>query len=330
MTTGMSCTLAIESLDDVASSWPKWRHYLKWGSVFAIPPWLKAWWEAFGGRAEPYLRVMREGDQIIGFAPLQLKDRTASFIGSPDVCDYLDFAIAPDREDDFFEMLLDDLKARGVTRLELAPVRSDSTVLTRLASIARSRGHEVLSRPEDVSLELDLPATWDDYLTVLDKKQRHEVRRKLRRLWQADDVEYSCVPAARDVEQQMDVFLRLFSLSGDEKASFMNSRMESFFRLLAGAMADIGLLRLGILHVREVPAAMTMGFDYDGSYYLYNSAYDPQFSNLSVGLLCKVLCLKDSIERGGKKWDFLKGSEPYKYRLGGREVPIHSCDITIG
>ncbi|HUX48276.1 MAG TPA: GNAT family N-acetyltransferase, partial [Dehalococcoidia bacterium] len=79
----------------------------------------------------------------------------------------------------------------------------------------------------------------------------------------------------------------------------------------------------------KVPAAMTMGFDYNGSHYLYNSAYDPQFNHLSVGLLCKILCLKESIEKGRKKWNFLKGGEPYKYQLGGQEVPLYSCQIII-
>lgn len=325
----MSCTLTIESLAGVASSWDKWRHCLQWGSIFVIPACLQAWWQAFGHEAELYLRLLREGDDVIGFAPLQMKRRTASFIGSADVCDYLDFAISPGRERDFFQILLDDLKEKGIRRLELAPVRPDSTVLTQLVSIARSRGYEVFSRPEDVSLELDLPATWDEYLAVLKNKQRHEVRRKLRRLWQVGNVEYRCLAAGQEVDHHVDAFLKLFSLSDDEKASFMSHEMESFFRSLARTMAEIGLLRLGILRVGKVPAAMTMGFDYNGSYYLYNSAYDPQFSHLSVGLLCKVLCLKDSIEKGSKKWDFLKGSEPYKYQLGGHEVPIYGCDITI-
>ena len=109
----------------------------------------------------------------------------------------------------------------------------------------------------------------------------------------------------------------------------MTPARESFFRSLAGATAGIGLLRLGILQIDSAPAAMTMGFDYEGSHYLYNSAYDPRFSHLSVGLLCKVLCLKDSIERGKTTWDFLKGGEPYKYQLGGRQVPISGCQITI-
>jgi CelD/BcsL family acetyltransferase involved in cellulose biosynthesis len=325
----MSCTLTIESLDEVASSWDEWRHSLKWGSIFVIPAWLKAWWHAFGRGAELHLGLMREGDEIVGFAPLQVKDKIASFVGSGDVCDYLDFAIAPGRETEFFELLLEDLRSQGVNKLVLAPVRPDSTVLTRLTDVAGARGYEILQRPEDVSIELDLPATWEEYLAGLKPKQRHEVRRKLRRLWLADSAEYHCLAIGGEAERHMDAFLKLFALTEPEKAGFMNSTMESFFRALATSMAEIELLRMGMLKVANAEAAMTIGFDYGGSYYLYNSAYDPGFSHLSVGLLCKVLCLKDSIERGRTRWDFLKGSEPYKYQLGGHEVPIYACDIAI-
>jgi CelD/BcsL family acetyltransferase involved in cellulose biosynthesis len=327
--TRMSRTLAIESLGGLVSSWDEWRHSLRWGSIFVIPAWLEAWWQAFGGGADLYLGIAREGDEVTGFAPLQLRDKTASFIGSADVCDYLDFAIRPGRERDFFEILLDDLRERDVQRLKLAPVRPDSTVLSQLMGIARGRGYQVRQQPEDVSLELDLPASWDGYLTALSAKQRHEVRRKLRRLWQAGNVEYGCMTAGRELGDHIDVFLKLFALSRDEKAGFMTLQMESFFRSMTRTMTEIGLLRLGILQVGQRPAAMTMGFDYNESYYLYNSAYEPEFSHLSVGLLSKVLCLKDAIEKGRKRWDFLKGSEPYKYQLGGHEVPLYSCEITM-
>ena len=142
-------------------------------------------------------------------------------------------------------------------------------------------------------------------------------------------MEYRCIEVGREVEDYLDVFLKLFALSKSEKASFMNPKMECFFRSLAKAMADIVLLRIGILQVKEVPAAMTIGFDYDDSHYLYNSAYDPQFGYLSVGLLSKILCLKESIQKGRRRWNFLKGAEPYKYQLGGQEVPLHNCLITI-
>lgn len=325
----MKYTLATESLDGVASSWHELRNCLKWGFPFVLPAWLKVWWEVFGGNAQLYLRTVRQDEAAIGLAPLMVNRETACFIGSADVCDYLDFVAAPGREKDFFPVLLDELKDNGIRRLDLGPLRPESTVLAHLADIARGRGYDILCRPEEVSLELDLPATWDEYLSMLQGKQRHEVRRKLRRLWEAGEVEHRCVEAGNDVDDYMDVFLRLFSLSRDEKADFMTGRMERFFRSLARSMAEIGLLRFSILELDRAQVAMTIGFDYDGSHYLYNSAYDPRFNGLSVGLLSKVLCLKHSIERGVRKWSFLKGGEPYKYQLGGQEVPLYGCQITI-
>jgi hypothetical protein len=44
-----------------------------------------------------------------------------------------------------------------------------------------------------------------------------------------------------------------------------------------------------------------------------------------VGLLSKVLCLKAAIEEGKACLDFMRGSEPYKYDLGGRDLPIYRC-----
>jgi len=109
----------------------------------------------------------------------------------------------------------------------------------------------------------------------------------------------------------------------------MTSRMESFFRSLAKAMAEIEVLKLGILEFDALPVATVMCFDYNDTVYLYNSCYDPQYSSLSVGLLSKVLCIKDSIQRSKKRFDLLKGAEAYKYRLGGKEIPLYSCHIVL-
>ena len=325
----MEYTVTEESFDSLKSYWTDDRHNLKWDTLFVLPSWLEVWWQTFGSDFQLYLRAVRQRKKIIGIAPLLIKEKTASIIGSADVCDYLDFIVTPGMEKEFFNILLDDLGQKGINQLDLKPVRPDSTVLTNLVALAKQRQYEVLYQEEGVSVELDLPSTWDEYLTMLTKKQRHEVKRKLRRLWKADDVDYRCVKVSQDVRSFLDTFLKLFSLSQEDKANFMTTQMESFFRSLAEAMAKIGLLRAGILEVDELPVAMILGFDYNNVMYLYNSAYDPNYSYLSVGLLSKVLCIKESIQRGNKKWDFLKGGEPYKYHIGGKEMPLYACQIKI-
>ena len=326
----MSYTVTQESFDSLASYWNNSDQQLKWGSVFVLPAWLGVWWRTFRPATELYLRAVRDGSQIIGIASLQKTGDKVSFVGSADVCDYLDFVVTPSRERDFFTVLLDDFKKQGIKSLELNPVRPDSTVLTTLSELVKERGYEIFSQQEAVSLELDLPATWEGYLEQLSKKQRHEVKRKLRRLNEEGDAQYRCVKPNADTGTYLDTFVKLFTLSKKEdKALFMSEQMEAYFRSLAEAMAKIDILRFGKLEVGKEPAAMIMGFDFNGTVYLYNSAYDPKYDFLSVGLMSKILCIKDSIESGKKKWDFLKGGERYKYDTGGNEIPIYNCRIIL-
>ncbi len=326
----MSYTVTQESFESLASCWADPSQCLRWNSIFVLPAWLKVWWQELGSGGDLYLGAVRQREKITGIAPLLVKEGRASIIGSGDVCDYLDFVITPGKERDFYSVLLDDLRQQGITHLDLGPLRPDSAVLTDLVEIARNRGYEVLCREQGTSVEIDLPDSWDDYLATLAKKQRHEVRRKLRRLGEAGNVEHRCLGVShQEVGDYIDTFLRLFSLSRGEKVGFMTAQMESYFRALAGAMSEIGLLRFGILELDTRPVAMIMGFDYDNSMYLYNSSYDPQYNSLSAGLLCKILCIKESIGEGKTKFDLLQGDETYKYQLGGREVPLYRCQITI-
>ena len=317
------------SFSELSSCWTDSKNNLNWASVFITPVWSQVWWQVFGSGTELFLRTVWQGDNLTGIAPLMVKEKTAFIIGSADVSDYLDFITVPGKERDFFNTLLDDLKENGIHHLDLNPVRHDSTVLTHLTPLARNRGYEVLCTSEDVSLELDLPSTWDEYLAILKAKQRHELRRKLRRLSEAGRVDYHFVTDRVAVHEDMDTFLKMFTESRQDKATFLTAQMESFFRLLADAMAEAGLLKLGILELDTRPAAMVMCYDYHDCLYLYNSGYDPEYNSLSVGLLSKALCIKESIQRGSKRFDFLKGNEEYKHHLGGREVPLYRCRITI-
>lgn len=290
-----------------------------------LPRWLKVWWQAFGQGAQTYLFDVRENNEVTGIAPLMVKEGKAAFIGSADVCDYMDFVIAPGKALAFFTAVLDKLKKDGIKELHLDSLRHDSTVMTCLVDLAKDKGYEVTLTQENVSLDLDLPSTWEEYLRTLTPKQRRETGRRFRRLEEEGEINYRSVEDAEP--KVLEIFFKLMRVSREDKAVFMTARMESFFRSLAETMAEAKLLRFGILEISGKPVAAVMCFDYNNKVYLYNSGYDPEYGYLSVGLLSKLLSIKDSIERGRRRYDFLKGPEEYKYRLGGREIPIYSCRI---
>jgi CelD/BcsL family acetyltransferase involved in cellulose biosynthesis len=323
----MSYTISPQSFESLELSWKDLRHKLNWDSVFVLPHWLKVWRQAFGEGAQIYLFDVRENKNVIGIAPLLVKEGKAAFIGSADVCDYMDFVVAPGKESAFFVALLNKLRQDGISQLYLESLRPDSTVLTSLVDLAKGKGDEVTVTRENVSLDLALPSTWEAYLKTLSPKQRRETGRRFRRLEEEGEINYRSVEDAEP--KVLEIFFKLMRVSRKDKAAFMTARMESFFRSLAETMAEAKLLRFSILEISGKPVAAVMCFDYNNKVYLYNSGYDPEYGYLSVGLLSKLLSIKDSIERGRKCYDFLKGTEEYKYRLGGKEIPISSCRIVL-
>ena len=325
----MDCIITEESFDWFAARWQDNSDGLNWGNLFVLPPWLRVWRHVFAPETRLCFLVGWQESRVIGIAPLMFTGQTASIIGNPDVCDYADFIVAPGKGDIFCAALIDKLKKKRVELLNLASVRPDSVVMTSMREAAEQRGCKVSCIEDEVTLERDLPATWDEYLQILNSKQRHEVRRKLRRLEEAGTVSYRFIEDTALVPGFMDIFLKQFVESRTDKATFMTAEMEKFFRSMADVIFEAGLLRLSILEIDNIPVAALVAFDYNNVIYLYNSGYDPAYSSLSAGVLSKALCIKDSIERGKKRFDFLKGDERYKYHLGGQEVQLYRCQIAL-
>ncbi len=325
----MKYTVTEETFDSLNAHWLDAENPLDWGCLFVLPGWLKVWSSVFSNGSFPYLYAIRDEGDLIGIAPLLIEGEEARFIGDPDVCDYQDFIVAPGRGEEFFKALIYHLRRKGITSLDLNPVRTDSKVSTQLTAVARDLECEMSCTAEDVTLELDLPGTWEEFLGELTGKQRHEVKRKLRRLNEAAEVNFRLVEDYKEVMAEMETFLALFGLSRSDKAAFMTTQMATYFRSLAETMAKENLLKLYFLDLDGAPVAAVMCFDYNSTVYLYNNGYDGRFSSLSIGLLSKVLTIKESILRGRRKYDFLKGTEEYKHRLGGKPVSLYRCRVEL-
>jgi len=311
---------------------PGWEELLAASTsfhVFFTPQWQGAWWQVFGDDSELMLLAGSEDGKITGIIPLRRRGETISFIGSSDVCDYMDFVIHPGREPAILSKVLDYLDPLDWKYIDLQSLLPDSIALRHFAPLARQRGHMVETTQEDVSPRFSLPSSWEEYLSRLSRKERHELRRKMRRLAQVES-KYCAVTDEQHLTRDLNDFLQLFGQARDDKREFMTEEMNDFFNAMAHSVAAKGYLRLTFLEVEGKRVASAMCFDCWDHYHLYNSGYDPGYSHLSVGLLCKAFCIRDGILEGKSHFDFLRGAEPYKYHLGGEDVPVYRCVISRG
>ena len=307
--------------------WSKLLESCPENTIYLTPEWQETWWSSFGQDREMSGFYIEGPNGPIGIASLSKQQGTFSLLGNPETFDYNDFIILPGYEKEFFTTLLDYLESEGSSRLELYSLRESSPPRFYLPQLARDRGYTVDISEEDVVPGLELPQEWESYVGSLSRKDRHELRRKFRRLESLSSWRWYIVEDENSVLSHIDEFLRLMRLSALEKSEYMNAEREIFFRKMTKTTASLGLMKLFFLEIDGVNVASSLCFDYGRSRLLYNSGYDPESSYYSVGLLMNALCIKDAINLELQYFDFLRGAEPYKYHLGGVNHDIFSMVV---
>lgn len=292
--------------------------------------WQTAWWEAFGDGPLELLAVRQGGGELVGLLPLHgfpVGGRDVlRLVGGVDVSDYLDLIAVRGREEEVWKALLPALLDRRWDLLDLHCLPAASPTLQLLPGLARAWGFDCEVEREERCPVLELPASWEAYLARLPGKDRHELRRKLRRLEErgARASAHTNPPAVAAV---LDTFFGLHRKSKAGKARFMDARMERFFRTVAQAFAGAGWLALWLLWVEERPVASLLCLDYGGDVALYNSGFDPEAGRLSPGVGVIACSIQDAIARGRRRYDFLRGEEPYKYGFGAAPVDVFTLRL---
>jgi CelD/BcsL family acetyltransferase involved in cellulose biosynthesis len=270
-----------------------------------------------------------DGSGPVGFAPLFKAAHEGQekllFIGSIEISDYLDFIVRRDDVRRFAGSLLDFLGKTPVLKglpLDLFNLTDSSPTLPAIREEAESRGwsyHEEVFRPTP---RIRLGADFDAYLGGLDKKQRHEIRRKLRRASEGPEparFELLNDPAALD--ESIDAFLDLMAHDA-EKAKFLTPAMRQHMRSLLQVAWDGGYLWMAFLTVNAIKAAAAVNFDYGNKLWGYNSAVNRDYLELSPGWVLLAHQLQWACEHGRTVFDFMRGDEEYKYRFGAENAHV--------
>ncbi len=319
----------VAAFDELAEAWIDLLSRSSADSPFLRPGWLRTWWDHFG-EGELCLVVAEEGERLIGIAPLRRIARDGRWVletFSEEVSDYLELPVEAGREEAMADLLLAWLTSPAAPDwdvLILWNIRADSPSVRIWPSVAAAHALPVRVEPLTVCPVLALPETWDAYLQRLNRKERHELRRKLRRLEAMEGVRwYILRQDGPEAEEAIARFLELMAASNPEKAAFLSDRMRAFFRQVIRHGLQKGWARLSFLEIEGEKAAAYLDFDYRDRIWLYNAGLNPRYAGLSPGVVLLAYLIRQAIEQGKRVFDFLRGDEPYKFRFGAREVPLY-------
>lgn len=314
LTTGPDAGCTPRAPAELSGAWSQVAERRSPASIFLTPEWIAVTREHDSAEAV----TLAVGDPPHGIAALARDaDGTLRFAGG-ELTDEQDVAAAAGEERSVAAAAAGWIAAEAPPRVRLEFVPEDAPTLEVMAAVLGERGYRVERSRLITSPRLGLPGDFETYVQSLGKKERHELRRKIRRLETATRATFRWATEA-ERGATLDRFFALHRLSRGEKADFMAPDVERFFRDIADALAPLRRLRLGVLRAHDEDAAVLFAFAYRGTLALYNAAYDPALASLSIGIVSHAWAIREAIGERFDTYDLLRGDEPYKYDLGATD-----------
>ncbi len=319
----------------------EWNGLLK-DSVSDIPflryEYQRTWWEHRGGgewkQAELVLVTAREDEKLIGIAPLFISEYDGQpallLNGSIEISDYLDLIVRMDDHAHFITGLLDFLAsslADNWRGLDWYNLPDSSPTLAALKAESTQRGwvhHEEMYRPTP---RIALNGDFEEYLGRVEKKQRHEIRRKMRRAEESGRGVRWTISDMTDVEAEIDTFLGLME-HDQGKAGFLHEPMRNQMRAVIRTAHENGWLWLAFLEADGQRIAAALNFDYNNKLWGYNAGVNRDFMDLSPGWVLLGYVLQWACENKRTEFDFMRGDEEYKYRFGAVNQYVMRVKLT--
>jgi CelD/BcsL family acetyltransferase involved in cellulose biosynthesis len=310
----------------------------EWNSLLAesvthIPflryEYLSAWWTTRGGGEWPdsELAVVtaHQDGRLVGIAPLFYSPNRNGqaallLLGSIEISDYLDIIVRPADLTVFLAGLLDFLarpSGPDWRLLDWHNLPEVSPTLPALEAEAGKRGWAYSQARTYHAPSIPLPGDFETYLSGIDKKQRHEIRRKMRRAGESGrNVRWYISKDGAALDAEVQAFMELMA-QDPEKAAFLTPAMRRQMLLACRAAFESGWLQLAFLEADGQKAAGYLNFDYLNRIWVYNSGIDRRFMDLSAGWVLLGHLLQWANENKRAEFDFMRGGEEYKYQFGG-------------
>lgn len=308
--------------------------------LFLTWEWLFTWWKHLSAGRRLMILVVRRQERISAIAPFAIRPasavrllpfRAVELLGTGSVgSDYLDLIVEPGSEIESIQEVAGQLEALRLP-LELPNALLDGSSARRLADTMAPRGWRVSTTRTNVCPFIRLSGLdWPSYVASLGAAHRANLHRRIRSLGRIGSVRLDPVRTEEERRTALDRLIALHNarwreLGGSD--AFHTRDMVLFHHELSGLALRNGWLRLMVLRVGQAPVAYFYGFRHEAVHYFYQSAFDPAWSDHSVGMVAMGLAIRSAIEEGAGEFDMLHGAERYKYHWAPEERAIGRIDL---
>lgn len=326
-----------------------------WDSVYAADPdanvflswdWQSRWLhEVDQGWLILAARSQANGDDYVAFFPLRLNARpfktggfyTEMLMAGARFADYTGVIARPEYVDAAIDAFGQRLNAMswGVFRLASTRISEDSHA--RLVRHFPQDQCEILtdqpfldSAGNDNSIcpFVELPDTWDAYLSGLSANTRQKLRRLLRKVDADPDLQIT-LAGPDTIDRSIETLVDLWSRQWSERKGDNLGSIQEVIQTMLRHYCDLGILHMPILWRGGEPAGLLACLTDRRKHvmHFFIGARDERHNSLQPGLTLHAFNIRQAIGMGLTRYDFLRGNERYKYSFGAIDQKI--CNTVV-
>jgi CelD/BcsL family acetyltransferase involved in cellulose biosynthesis len=299
-------------------------------TVFLTWEWMYTWWSCFGKGKELCIIIAEDEGSIVGIAPLHIIRerifglstlRHIEFLGSTGIItEYQDFIILQGREQEIVNIFMDFLFSRTIEwdAMNFVSMKQDGLNNKLILNYCDNREIKYSVYNTNVSPYIELPPNFDEYMQSLSRNSRWRFKSLKKKLGNGRKVEIVETKDKTTVASDFSTIMHLHQIRWEDKGgdgSFAKHRAQylRFHSEVVQKFYDNGWLYLLQLKVDGVPVAGQYNFFYHNVVCYHSVGFDPEWAEHNVGSVLQLNAIEDSIQKGAKEFDFLRGTEQYKY-----------------
>jgi CelD/BcsL family acetyltransferase involved in cellulose biosynthesis len=304
----------------IANEWQSLACRSAFATPFQLPEWAYTWWNSFGSGE---LRVFAawQNERLVGLLPCFLHpwngSRQLTLVGSG-ISDYLGSLTEAAWANEFLEHVRAELLSWGDWDVCDWQDLSDGDVLLRLQSADAPRVEQTEDTP---CMRRKLEPSAEHFVQNLSSGLRRNVRRYGSHLAELGAVEHGIAHLAKRelVDHMLDLHTREWKQRGGA-GMVEQTGSGPFLRAVAKQFSSKDQFRLFYISLDGKPIACIYAIVRGAVAYGYMSGFDPDYKQFSLGTLVVAHAMQSSIREGVHTWDFLRGTEKYKFDWGAKPV----------
>jgi CelD/BcsL family acetyltransferase involved in cellulose biosynthesis len=320
------CDRAWPEDSEFLEQWTALRARSPGATVFNSPSWQRAITdENFVPAGRLRIITVRRGNTLLAVFPLAL--RASSVLETPGhwLSDYLDPLIDPTAAEQCWSLILDllndlwDWSTRGLVFHNIA---ENSPTRMILETLAAKHGFVYQQKVTDCAPNLLLPDSWEKYLKMLSSKERSIQKRNIRKAQTEGEARWLTVNTMDEIGPALERGLAGLSQAKGDKGKFSVEFLCGFLRKIVPALVAQGDFYMHELWIQGKAAAWLFLFRSREGPMVFNSAFDDSLGYWRPGITSVSLAIQTAIEQKNGKFDFLRGSEDYKFRFGCKPMDL--------